>query len=126
MLCIKDGISIEDIRNYVCPNIVPILESNNIDHALATLFEGTINSYFMKEETIVHVLGELGKTNLDKLMAITSILSALPLTKEETLELMIPKELLLKVEKGDQSMMEIIASQKLETVKDISFYILCN
>ena len=126
MLCIKDGISIEDIRNYVCPNIVPILERNNIDHALATLFEGTINSYFMQEETIVHVLKELEKTNLDKLIAITSILSALPLTKEETLELMIPKELLLKVEKGDRSMMEIIASQKLETVKDISFYILCS
>ena len=117
MLCIKDGISIEDIRNYVCPNIVPFLERNNIDHALATLFDGTVNSYLMQEETIVHVLGELETTNLEKLIAITGILSALPLTKEETLELMIPKQLILKVEKGDQSMVEIIAAQKLATVK---------
>ena len=66
MLCIKDGISIEDIRNYVCPNIVPILERNNIDHALATLFEGTINSYFMQEETIVQKAAsvKVGKYNI--------------------------------------------------------------
>ena len=117
VLCMKDGITIEDIRNYVCPNIIPILEKNDIDHALAKLFEGTKSSYLMKEETILHVLKELEKTNLDKFMAITSILSKLPLNKEETLDLMIPKELLLNVQKGDQSLMEVIADQKIETVK---------
>ena len=116
VLCIKDGITIEDIRNYVCPNIIPILEKNDIDHALAKLFEGTKSSYLMNEEPIIHVLKELEKTNLDKFMAITSILSKLPLNKEETLDLMIPKELLVNVQKGDQSLLEIIADQKLETV----------
>ena len=48
----------EDIRNYVCPRIVPILEKNNLDRALAKLFEGTKSSYFMQEETIVPVLKE--------------------------------------------------------------------
>ena len=116
VLCIKDGITIEDIKNYVCPNIIPILEKNDIDHALAKLFEGTKSCYLMKEEPILHVLKELEKTNLDKFMAITSILSKLPLNKEETLDLMIPNELLVNVQKGDQSLLEIIADQKLETV----------
>ena len=79
VLCIKDGITIEDIENYVCPNIIPILEKNDIVHTLAKLFEGTKSSYLIKEEPILHVLKELEKTNLDKFMAITSILSKLPL-----------------------------------------------
>ena len=117
VLCIKDGITIEDIENYVCPNIIPILEKNDIVHALAKLFEGTKSSYLIKEEPILHILKELEKTNLDKFMAITSILSKLPLNKEETLDLMIPKELLLNVQKGSQSLLEVIADQKIETVR---------
>ena len=70
----------------------------------------------MQEETIGYVLEELEKTNLDKLMAITTIISSLPHSKEETLELMIPKELLLNVEKKNKSIVEIVASQELETV----------
>ena len=116
VLCIKDGVSIEDIRNYICPNIVPVLDKENLSHALCKLFDGTTNSYLMKEETIGDVLEELEKTNLEKLMAITTIISSLPHSKEETLELMIPKELLLNVEKRNKSIMEIVASQELETV----------
>ena len=116
VLCIKDGVSIEDIRNYICPNIIPVLEKENLSHALCKLFDGTTNSYLMQEEKVGDVLEELEKTNLDKLMAITSIISSLPHNKEETLELMIPKELILNVEKRNKSIMETVASQELETV----------
>ena len=115
-LCIKDGISIEDIKNYVCPKIIPVLESGNMDRVLATLFDGTIHSYLLREENIILVLRQLEKTTVDKFIAIASIISALPLNKEETLELMLPKEVLLQEEKGDVIRSEHASFQKWDTV----------
>ena len=115
-LCIKDGISIEDIRNYVCPNIIAILELENMDNVLATLFGGTLESYLLQEENILHVLGQLEKTTLDKFIAIASLISSVPLNKEETLELMISKELFLRKEKEDVVQSENTAFQKWVTV----------
>ena len=115
-LCIKDGISIEDIKNYVCPKIVPVLELGNMDRVLTTLFDGTVHSYLMREENILHVLRQLDKTTLDKVIAVASLISALPLNKEETLELMLPKELLLQEEKRDVIRSEDTSFQKWDTV----------
>ena len=112
VLCIKDGISIEDIENYICPNIIPLLEINNLDSAITALYDGTQNSYFLQETNIFHVLKDLEQTSSDKLIAIISIISALPLNKEETIELMIPEELLLRSEKGTVTLSKNISSQK--------------
>ena len=116
VLCLKDGISIENIQKYVCPSIIPILEIENLERALATLFDGKLHSYAQQEQNIFQVLGELEKNSLEKLIAITSIISALPLNKEETLELMIPKELVLDIEKRNVTQSENITSQTWETV----------
>ena len=115
-LCIKDGISIEDIKNYVCPNIIPVLELGNMDRVLTTLFDGTVHSYLLQEENIIHVLRQLEDTTLDKFVAIASFISALPLNKEETLELILPKELLLQEETGDVIRSEHASFQKWDTV----------
>ena len=116
ILCIKDGISVEDIKNYICPNIIPILESEKLDSAITSLYDGTESSYLLQDINIWFMLRQLEQTSIDKVIAIISTLSTLPLNKEEILQLMLPEELLSRTEKSVLTQSENISTQECHAV----------
>ena len=122
VLCLKDGISTQDIESYICPNLISLFEIENLDSAITALYDGTQNSYFLEETTILHELMQLEQTKLDKLIAITSMISALPLNKEETLQLMIPKAVISINQKGTVTPSANISSQAWNTVSTLNIH----
>ena len=123
-LCIKDGLSVEDVKNYICPNILPKIKTANLDTAISSLYDGWKNSYFLQETDIFHTIEQLQSNGTEKLIAIITAISALPLDKEETLHLMLPGDLLPSTENRIQMQYENICTQEQEAVSILYFGIL--
>ena len=116
ILCIKDGVSVEDIKNYICPYKLSALGTEKLDSAIASLYDGTENSYFLQEINVYYTLKQLEQAPLDKIIAIISSISNLPLNKEEILQLMLPEELVSRAERGTLIHGENISSQECQAV----------
>ena len=116
VLCIKDGLSIHDIEAYLSTSILPILEVGDLDAAVATLFNKTQHSYTIKDTPFMERLKLLEQKGLEKLIAIASIISSLPLNKEEMMALIVPEELSMPTERKTMIIKENISSLERRTV----------
>ena len=116
ILCTKDGHSVENIRNFVCLDSLPMFESGELQSAIASLYSETETTIQSRQTNICHTLKQLEPEGRDNVIATVQAIAALPLNKEEILHLVLPQPTESQTIEEVLIQVENICSQMEETV----------
>ena len=91
VLCTKDGLSVENIRNFMCLDNLPMFESGELQSAIASLYNETETTIQLWQTNICHTLKQLESRDRNNVIATVRAIAALPLNREEILHLVLPQ-----------------------------------